>query len=959
MADRSFTLIGNFTDNISPSIKKVNVSLGGLKRNLETISRLTSPLKNDFKDLASHSRDFASSLKSQSGELKSASAELRRYKSELQQIVSLQRSLGPLNMGGGRGGRGGGGGGYGGGGARGPVARDASYAFGQILGNQVAGVMTNAITQGFQIGVGLMQKPFQYFASALDERIKDEQSDIKAAGGYFSISIRQQKPFVKTFAEAMQFTQENNKYMAILAGALPGNTQTYIEVGKRISDSVSRIVMSNTETARAYANQLRADPNRTGGVAAAITDTGAKGARQTITELLGTLTKKTVLAGLGGGGAGGVAGAYGLPGLSERLLTQQDVTMGQFRRYAAIFRDPMISDALERYLPKINATSATTIERFKAVDKMFDEVLPPEMIRAYERSTSGILEAYNTLFMGPETGFLGLGRKLKGLGKKMDDFGRYVDADGVVTNFAGAVEAELSIFDMLKDVFANFGISLFPIIEFLPTLFDPLANIGKTLVDLRHYSGKFLTNFDTYKNGLMDYAKSLEKGGNKLQAEKILSNVSLRATLATINNAFRGAGIFDMATFTKNAKKIMAADFDAGAMVKSFMETFMTSDAAKVLGTQIGTTVKTVLIFVSSVLDQLIGVTKAGKLVSGLKEGFGEEGKAAFSNIIRKVFEGIAKVFIEVFKAAPLEFTIAGIVMLGLPALMGGLSVAIGNAIERWMDNGIRSIPNRVSSMANRFKNRVKPSQIPRFESAVTPKPNLTTPTNVPFRPVTGGMTKHPQFPWIGLPRPDVSGVTGPYKAPWMPKSFKAAAAAAPASSASTGSGKGLGSLFQSGKFAETAVRTEQAFKGLTGKILIIGGIIETVTSLLSGKSLEESASRGIGTTIGAAVGGALGLVLTAGNPIGAVVGSMIGGWLGTLQPVVDVIQGIIMAITSTLGPTFEFLGGAISSVIGILADWFTMILSIFPGFTKLSDSVSLLDVVFIALKIALYPIVA
>jgi hypothetical protein len=714
--------------------------------------------------------------------------------------------------------------------------------------------MTNAITQGFQIGVGLMQKPFQYFVSALSERIKDEQSDIKAAGGYFSISMRQQKPFVKTFAEAMQFTQENNKYMAILAGALPGNTQTYIEVGKRISDSVSRVVMSNTETARAYANQLRADPNRTGGVAAAITDTGAKGARQTITELLGTLTKKTVLAGLGGGGAGGVAGAYGLPGLSERLLTQQDVTMGQFRRYAAIFRDPLISDALERYIPKINATSATTIERFKTVDKMFDEVLPPEMIRAYERSTSGILEAYNTLFLGPETGFLGLGRKLKGLGKKMDDFGRYVDADGVVTNFAGAVEAELSIFDMLKDVFANFGISLFPIIEFLPTLFDPLVNIGKTLVDLRHYSGKFLSNFDAYKNGLMDYAKSLEKGGNKLQAEKILSNVSLRATLATINNAFRSAGIFDMAAFTKNAKKIMAADFDAGAMVKSFMETFMTSDAAKVLGTQIGTTVKTVLIFVSSVLDQLIGVAQAGKLVSGLKEGFGEEGKAAVSNIIRKVFQGIAKALYTVFQAAPLEFTLAGIATLGLPALMGGLSTALGSRIQMFMDEGLPKLFSKVGDILA----KISPKSIAALLKAK----------------VSGFF----------------SGLFAVFRIGAMPGGF-------------------IGVLLRMGQqLAKVGPRFTSFFQGFLGKLSIFGAIVTSIVSLLQGKDLATSLAQGAGPLIGSAIGFALA------GPLGA----FIGGWLGSQEIVTQPLRMAFDGVIQSISPLLGLLGQILSDIEGL-----------------------------------------
>ena len=864
MADRSFTLIGNFTDNISPSIKKVNVSLGGLKRNLETISRLTSPLKNDFKDLASHSRDFASSLKSQSGELKSASAELRRYKSELQQIVSLQRSLGPLNMGGGRGGRGGGGGGYGGGGARGPVARDASYAFGQILGNQVAGVMTNAITQGFQIGVGLMQKPFQYFASALGERIKDEQSDIKAAGGVYSVSMRQNKPFVKTFAEAMKFTQENNKYMAVLAGALPGDTQQYIEVFKRLSDSISRTVMNNTAESIKLANKLRADPNRTGGTAPAITDMGAKGIKQAITEIGGELTKKTVLAGLGGGSAGGVAGAYGLPQLTERLQTQQEVTMGQFRRYAAIFRDPMISDALERYIPKINATVATSAERTSVILKMFDEILPPEVVRAFQRSTSGIIEQFKTMLIGPEVGFLGLGRKMGGLGKAMNDFGEYVDKTGKVVTSAYADPIDLSIFDLLRDIFANFGLSLAPIVEFLPTLFDPLRKIGESLSDLRNYSGTFFSNFTYYKNSLIKFSEKL-KLTDKAGAEKIAKNLNLRAILLNINNAFRGAGIYGYGeggkqTFAANAKKIVAPDFDPAPMLKSFIETFMNSDAAYTLGKNLGTVISVVLQQVSGILNQIVGVANAGKLVSGFEKGFGKEGKEAVSNIIRKVFQGIAKALYTVFQAAPLEFTIAGIATLGLPALMGALSTQLGLVIEGWIDGTGSGLGRRIRELGQRGAARF------------------------------GNMGKNLR--------------ALPGKARALPGKLNPLG----------GGGSALGSLATnfistisrvSKYFTEFGNRFKGFFSGFLGKFAIFGAILNTIGALLSGKDFATALASGAGPLLGAALGFAL---LPFLGPIGPMIGAAIGNWIGSTPAVIEPLAAAFRDLWDTVVVTSQFL---------------------------------------------------
>jgi hypothetical protein len=208
----------------------------------------------------------------------------------------------------------------------------AEFGFAYTLGSGLAQPIQNAIVQGFQIGVGLMTKPFEYFADKLKERIEDEQSDIKAAGGIFSIARRQKDPFVKTMDEAMEFTQANNKYLAELAAALPGNTQQYIEVSKRISDSISRIVMSDPAKAIEYSNKLREEEGKQ-----ALTGSTQAQTKGAITQLLGEMTKKTVLAGLGtGGGPGGVAGAYGLPQLTERMLTQDEVSMGQFQRYAAL-----------------------------------------------------------------------------------------------------------------------------------------------------------------------------------------------------------------------------------------------------------------------------------------------------------------------------------------------------------------------------------------------------------------------------------------------------------------------------------------------------------------------------------------------------------------------------------------------------------------------------------------------
>lgn len=861
MADKSFTLIGNFTDNITPSLDKITRSLEGVKKSLDSVSKVTAPLKRDFKDLADHSKDFKDSLKGQAGELTAITSALRAYRAEIVRLKRSQRGLKlPTSLPGG----GGGGGGYGGGNGRyrpasGPVARDATYVFGQVLGNQLAGMITGAVVQGFQMGVGLMTQPFQYLASAMRERIADEQSDIKAAGGYFSIARRQDKPFLKTFAEAMRYTQENNKHMADLAAALPGNTQQYIEVNKRLSDTITRTVMRDTKGAIELANRLRADPNRIGGIAAPITDLGARGQKQAIIEIGGELTKSTVLAGLGGGAQGGVAGAYGLPGLTERLVSQETVSMGQFRRYAAIFRDPMIMDALERFIPEINKFGKETPERLNIIMKMFKEILPDEQIRAFMRSTAGILEMYRTAFLGPETGFLGLGRKLQGMGKAMDDMGRFVDAqDRVVKDISQAANVSLSLYDMLRDIFANFNLALYPIIEYLPQLFDPLRAIGLSLVDLRHYSGRFLSNFESYKQGLIKYAESLKDSASK---EKILGSLDIRATLATINNAFRGAGIYgfgsqSMATFRKYAEQIESTALNPGVILKEFIKIFLESNASKEFGRRIGNVIKVVLQQVSNMLDQLVGLTEASGLIKGLKEGFGEEGKKAFANIIRRVFEGIGKILLEVFRAIPFEILLIGILTTAVPSVTAAMSTVIGNRIERVLDSP--GIVKRLGSPKDMLGG---------LKTFATKGPKGAVPRG-------GGGSFWGRFPGYATS---------------IPKSFMA------------------------------------GLKAISPKLLAFGGVLSAIIALLEGKSILEAISTGLGSAGGAAIGAAIGTVIFPGigTVVGSVLGSLIGSLKPVTDFISGVIMGVgwgLFELMGSLGPLMDSLIGILSASLGGIA---------------------------------------
>jgi len=238
---REFLLIGAFRDEITPSLERINKQLATLKSSLSGVgSRKNTGFRgatNDIGKLVSAHKNLTSSIKEVDGALRSTLGTLKQYRSEMGKAASATRAFQKAggNLGGGqfkrdmdaanksaqaylrtlqqinsesrrmpRGGMGGGfqlprpprGGGGGGGGMRPPTSARggggagagpggfhmAEFGFAYTLGNALSQPIQNAIVQGFQIGVGLMTKPFEYFANRLGERMQDEMSDLKAAG---------------------------------------------------------------------------------------------------------------------------------------------------------------------------------------------------------------------------------------------------------------------------------------------------------------------------------------------------------------------------------------------------------------------------------------------------------------------------------------------------------------------------------------------------------------------------------------------------------------------------------------------------------------------------------------------------------------------------------------------------------------------------------------------------------
>ncbi len=722
MADREIRLIGSFQDDITPKLTRLNRQLLGTLKQFEKLQNKIAPVAAEMAKFNSAAMATAGNLKTQRSAIEENIRMLRQYRTELSKTSTAQSRMGggirPPRIP-----RGGGGGG--GGVTPAPMSRNArrggggsgvvgGAVFGATLGSQLSGVVTGSITAGFQAGVQLMYGPFQFFANALAERIRDEMSDVRTAGGLFAISKRQKDPVFKTFTEAESYTKEQNRYLAKLAGALPGDTQEYIQVSKQISDGIFTIVSQDKANATKLAQQLAAERGATAQEIAKLSGSGASAMQQTGKELVGEMTKLTVLAGLGG-----QQGAYGLPQLTERMLAEDQVSMGMFQRYAAIFRDPMIKGALERNIKNINAAGKNTTARLEALRNTFKEIVTPELVRRYQRTTAGVLEALKTSFLNPEVGLLGLGRPLTASAAKFDEFGNRMvvlsksitlngqklekgsEVSSAALTKAGfkleevgkAAMDNLSIFDYLRDIFANLMIVLQPIIDNLVNLFDPFTRLGNVLATFRERTMQFQNAFERYRLGLEDLAK-----GMKGEAKAIFQGtIPLRAAIGAINDAmaaYGGYGEDGMAEFKRVAKMLKdptTTPKQMGEIIKGILDKFLSSDFAKKIGEALGTVIGTVISQVGEMMKAAAGLATGSKLAEGFAAGFqAAGGPQGIRDIIQSVFHLFVKLVLEIIKAAPLESAIAAALFFLPGAIAGLIGEAISGGFARAVGGGGR-----------------------------------------------------------------------------------------------------------------------------------------------------------------------------------------------------------------------------------------------------------------------------
>jgi hypothetical protein len=668
MADpRVFTLIGNFTDNITPALAKINKSLEQVKTNLESVSKVTKPLKSDFKELADYSKNFSSSLRSQASDMRDATAAMKAFRSEMGRMnraykaggtraiqqagravapppppspPRIPSTLAPRSRK------------VGGGGV-------AAAVGGGVAGFELGNMITDSIVRGFQLGVNIMVTPFRYASNAFGERIRDELSDIQSAGGLFATDRRYQLNMFKNFNEARRTQELLNARLAKSAAELPGETAQYVREAKRITDTMIGAMGKSQEAFVKFAETL-----------------GAKQGDRTdaLATVIQKFTEKAVLLGQQPGG-GGTRSIYGVPQLLEMMVNMPQLNLRAMSyRYASLRDNPLLANALQQGEATLNATAAGTAERLAAIMKILDEALPNEVVSSMRNSMDGIIQTIKSAIIDPETGIFGLGRKMMDVVvPRVDSLGRYLDKAGNVVDDISKAETETaSLYSLLRESIAGFIVPLQGLINILPQIYDPLKAIGLDLVEFRNTAQRFLATF----NG---FTKTFENMGGELK-----KTASARGGLLTIANLLQNLGKIDTPQFQKYSKMLQDPKANLGAIAKNLFSELFDSKFMEMIGKVIGNIIGGTLKMVGDLMAGVTDMTNAGPFAKGLKQGFDEaQGAQGIGNIFKSLFRVIGNALITLFKSAPFEMSILTALTVGMPLITGAIAAGITALFER------------------------------------------------------------------------------------------------------------------------------------------------------------------------------------------------------------------------------------------------------------------------------------
>ena len=844
-AQRQFTLIGNFTDNITPELNRINSTLNQLRTNFQTLGQSVAPLNMQMAQLTINSRAFNNSLAARASQLRASTTAMNSYTRSLNAANAADERLNQTQRNGGGGGRGGyggfgGGGGYGGrGGGRGYYGGYGGGGFAsQIMGYQIANTISGAIVSGFQMGVNLMEKPFRYFAGAFGERIKDEMSDIQAAGGLFAISQRKGLNMFPNFSSAMRELQRINYKLAQSAAALPGATEDYVKQGKLLSDTVMTAMGNDPKGFTKLGQEFGAK-------------VGDK--MDSLGVLIQKLTEKSVLIGMGNP----TKSPLGTPQLIEQLINAPNVGPKMFQKYVAFRNNPIFTGAFQdpQMQKKLAATKAGGPDRVRVVMELLDMILPNEVIQAYKNSTSGFLEAFRSSFLDPEVGLFGLGRKFGKIGKSIDEYGRYLKKTGeVVKDAALAAEEDYSLFEIISRIIKGFGLPLSELTAILPQIWDPLRGIAEIMMPLADTAQSFYRSFIYFSKGFENLANSM--GINSPAGQAIKKSAGARGfTLALANLISLLDNKFGLRGFNEIRDKLMKPNADLAGISKDLFAKLFQTDLPRYVGEVIGGAVGSTIKMLGDVMSGATNIVATGPFAEGLAAGWkATKGSEGVKLIFESLFKVIGNMISTLFQAAPMQMSILAALTVGMPIIQQIITfglISLFGRLGTFIEGGMSGFRPRELNIGGRAAGAARVSD----KWAVGRYRVMASRT-----PVNPGMAD----PLLGvaLRFKDFFG------------SFT----------------KAIGGRFRAG------------LEAVSRRLLFLSGVISTVSALFNGKSLLDAIATGLGNVGGTAIGAAIGTVILPGigTWIGAYLGSQIGGTESVIRPISDALKNLWHSITST-----------------------------------------------------------
>lgn len=682
---QTFILVGEFKDNITPSLKKLNTSITGLNKNFAKLQKMVRPIAKDMAIMADAATRMSTSFKAQKSGLDASTKSLQQYRRELGKAASaqkqLQKKMRTPAMPGGGGGRTP----RGWKGAR-PKAGGGRGGGGSVVGDVVAGgLITASIVKGFEIGTQMIERSFQYISSAFAERVGDQLADIASAGGIFAAAKNSGlSAFGKTMDDAMDVQKDLNRSMANLAADLPGATNDYVRNARSITDTIM------TAMSKQPANFVKQMETMTGKKGL-----DQRGAMSAATQ--GIARSTTLLEKLSPGG--------GIPMtmLFEDMMSRGTIdAKGMQRKYASMRRNPTLVAALERNEKALNATTAGTAERLVAIEKALREAVPPEMVSMMQRSVDGVTELFRSNFMDPDTGLFGLSRQLgfsvRQFSTETGKVRKKLDAQGKETG-EELMEA-VGIFEMISDIIGNLGVVLGnSVLPALQALIFPFDKLGLSLVNLREYTFKLFEQFQSYTKGFSDLAATKGMDPSSFKA-------TTRAGLGVMANVLEAMGALGKGDHTRITSQLKTVgDTGLGTLSKELFSKFLGSEFMDMITEAAGMIVGGILDAIANLMDMIIeGTDKFA--AKGFGKGFQKAGGySALTRIIANGFKLFAKAIMEGIKlwfASMFE----NLKRLDFGALLGQLGITaaflwpfLGGPIKMLLGNILGAIGVRIAAM--------------------------------------------------------------------------------------------------------------------------------------------------------------------------------------------------------------------------------------------------------------------